>query len=71
MLVRELNKRSVARFGRSPLMSLTVFGIVLLILAYLVAIDRAEWFRIRPATGTAVALSHASTPPAAEQGQKP
>lgn len=29
-------------------------------LAFLIAIDRPEWFHIRPASGTAMALSHAS-----------
>lgn len=34
-------------------------GIGMAILSFLVAIDRPEWFHIRPATGTSVALSHA------------
>lgn len=32
------------------------------VLAFLVAVDRAEWFAIRPATGTSVAMSQASVP---------
>lgn len=35
---------------------LFLFGLA--VLAFLVAIDRPEWFHIRPATGTSVALSH-------------
>lgn len=29
-------------------------------LAFLVAIDRAEWFEVRPASGTAMAMARAS-----------
>lgn len=36
--------------------ALFLFGIF--VLGFLVAIDRPEWFHIRPATGTSVALSH-------------
>jgi hypothetical protein len=32
-------------------------------LAFLIAIDRPEWFNLRPASGTAAAMSHASQPP--------
>jgi len=30
------------------------------VLGYLVAIDRTEWFSIRPATGTSIAMANAS-----------
>lgn len=39
-----------------------LFGVA--ILTYLVAIDRTEWFHLRPASGTAVAISEASRAPA-------
>lgn len=32
------------------------------ILAFLVAIDRPHWFNLRPASGTAAAMSHAAAP---------
>lgn len=32
----------------------------LTVLGFLVSVDRAEWFSIRPATGTSIAMSHAS-----------
>lgn len=44
--------------------SLLMLSFGLMILAYLVAIDRPEWFHIRPVTGTAAAMSHAASPPA-------
>jgi hypothetical protein len=31
------------------------------VLSFLVAIDRAEWFSLRPATGTSIAMAAAST----------
>jgi hypothetical protein len=37
---------------------LLAFGIC--VLSFLVAIDRAEWFAIRPATGTSIAMAAAS-----------
>jgi hypothetical protein len=36
-----------------------LLSVGLAVLAFLVAIDRPEWFHIRPATGTSIALSHA------------
>jgi hypothetical protein len=38
--------------------ALLVFG--LSILAFLTAIDRPEWFHLKPATGTAAAMVYAS-----------
>jgi hypothetical protein len=35
-----------------------LLSVGLAVLGFLVAIDRPEWFHIRPATGTSVALSH-------------
>jgi hypothetical protein len=40
--------------------SLALLGFGCLMLAYLVAIDRTEWFNLRPASGTAAAMSNAS-----------
>jgi hypothetical protein len=37
---------------------LLLFGLG--VLGFLVAVDRADWFAIRPATGTSIALAHAS-----------
>jgi hypothetical protein len=37
------------------------FGVA--VLAFLAVTGRAEWFRLRPATGTAAALSYAAQPP--------
>jgi hypothetical protein len=45
----------------SPLwgrLALLMFGLT--VLAFLTAIDRAEWFRMKPATGTAAAMAYAS-----------
>lgn len=42
--------------------SLLLLGFGLAVLAFLVAIGRPHWFEVRPATGTAVAMSHAATP---------
>lgn len=46
-----------ARHRLTGTMGLMGFGMA--ILAFLVAIDRPQWFHIRPATGTSLALSHA------------
>ena len=40
-----------------------LFGVA--VLAYLVAIERPQWFVLRPATGTAVAMARAADAPAA------
>ena len=34
------------------------------VLAFLVAVDRAEWFSIRPATGTSIAMARSTEKPA-------
>jgi hypothetical protein len=39
-------------------------------LAFLIAIDRPEWFNLRPASGTAAAMAHASDNHSGEQGAK-
>jgi hypothetical protein len=41
--------------------SLIAFAFGLTILAFLVAIERPEWFHIRPVSGVAAAMSNAST----------
>jgi len=38
---------------------LLLFGLG--VLGFLVAIDRADWFAIRPATGTSIAMAHAAS----------
>lgn len=45
---------------------LLLFGIG--VLGFLIAIDRAEWFAIRPATGTSLAMSKASAAGIARPG---
>ncbi|VWX53760.1 hypothetical protein [Novosphingobium sp. 9U] len=44
-------------------MLLLAFGFA--VLTFLVAIDRADWFAIRPATGTSIAMSNAAAPASA------
>jgi cytoskeletal protein RodZ len=41
-----------------------LFAFGLGVLAFLVAIDHVEWFAIRPATGTSLAMANAATPTA-------
>jgi len=48
---------------RRLLPSFGIVGFGLGCLAFLVAIDRPHWFELRPATGTATALSHAAQRP--------
>lgn len=38
--------------------ALLLFGLATL--AFLIAIDRPQWFHLRPASGTAAAMSHAA-----------
>ena len=40
--------------------SLMLLSFGCLMLAYLIAIDRTEWFSLRPASGTAAAMSNAA-----------
>ena len=48
----------------SPLWSrLALLAFGLTVLAFLTAIDRPEWFRLKPATGTAAAMVYASDHP--------
>lgn len=51
------NSRSILETMQASLMALA-FGLG--ILAFLIAIDRPQWFNLRPASGTAAALSNAS-----------
>ena len=46
--------------------SLCLLAFGLCTLAFLIAIDRPEWFELRPASGTAAAMSNAGTPPVAK-----
>ncbi|MBB5711981.1 hypothetical protein [Sphingomonas xinjiangensis] len=43
--------------------SLFLLAFGLCTLAFLVAIDRPEWFELRPASGTAAAMSNAGNTP--------
>jgi len=47
-------------------LALLAFGLGTL--AFLITIDHPEWFHIRPATGTAVAMSHAANATAITDG---
>jgi hypothetical protein len=51
--------------------TMLLFGLA--ILAFLVAIDRPEWFHLRPASGTAVAMANAAAKPdrSAPEGKEP
>jgi len=51
--------------------TMALLGVGLAILAFLVAIDRPQWFHIRPATGTSLAMSHAMGGKAADKNQQP
>jgi hypothetical protein len=51
------DSKTVIETVRSSLMLLS-FGLG--ILAFLIAIDRPEWFNLRPVSGTAAAMSNAS-----------
>lgn len=41
---------------------LMLLGFGFAVLTFLVAIDRADWFAIRPATGTSIAMANAAAP---------
>jgi hypothetical protein len=58
------DKKSLFEQLRASLIMLA-FGLATL--AFLVAIDRPEWFELRPVSGTAAAMSNAGTQAAAEQ----
>lgn len=47
---------------------LLLFGLG--VLGFLVAIDRADWFALRPATGTSIAMSNASAAPLTDRESK-
>lgn len=49
-------KRMIEVFTGRALLLLFGLGV----LGFLVAVDRAEWFSIRPATGTSIAMAKAS-----------
>jgi hypothetical protein len=51
--------------------TMALLGVGLAILAFLVAIDRPQWFHIRPATGTSLAMSHAMGGKAADKNHQP
>jgi hypothetical protein len=49
---------AVARPGGS--MKLTLIALAVFVMAVLVLVDNQKWFELRPATGTAAAMYHAS-----------
>lgn len=49
---------AVARPGGG--MTLTLIALAVFVVAFLVLVDSQEWFELRPATGTAAAMYHAS-----------
>jgi hypothetical protein len=55
------HRKSVAQQVRASLFMLA-FG--LSTLAFLIAIDRPEWFEVRPVSGSAAAMSNAGAAPA-------
>jgi hypothetical protein len=57
------DRESRANLTRSLRSSLMLLAFGLFILAYLVAIDRPHWFRVKPATGTAAAMAVAADVP--------
>lgn len=59
------NSPSPSRFKipHSARSSFAMLGFGLMLLAFLIAIDRPQWFVLRPASGTAAALANASTKP--------
>ncbi|WP_010545712.1 hypothetical protein [Sphingomonas elodea] len=60
-------ERSRRRERLRSSIALLLFGLGTL--AFLIAIDRPEWFHLRPASGTAAAMSHAAAPaPARNDG---
>lgn len=52
------DRRRLMERLRSSL-AMLLFGVGTL--AFLIAIDRPEWFHLRPANGTAEAMSHSAT----------
>ena len=58
----ENNPRGRRRESDHSLMSsLFLFGFGVMLLLFLVAIEHQNWFHIRPGSGTAAAMSYAST----------
>jgi hypothetical protein len=53
------DERSRRRERLRSSIALLLFGLGTL--AFLIAIDRPEWFHLRPASGAAEAMSHAAT----------
>lgn len=61
MKYRDKNSRMATLENLAGSLMLISFGLA--ILAYLIAIDRPEWFTIRPVSGTAAAMSNVAQPP--------
>ncbi len=70
--MRQFQDHDSPTLGQSVRATLMMLAFGLAILAFLISIDHPEWFRLRPMTGTAIAMSHASDDAAAnamEQGR--
>ena len=61
--MKQPEERDFLRTLRSAKASLIMLAFGLGVLAFLVGIDRAHWFRLRPASGTAAAMWHAADRP--------
>jgi len=61
--MRKLDQRDGRQVMESVLGSLVMLTFALGVLAFLIAVDHADWFHIRPATGTAAAMSNAADRP--------
>ncbi|WP_231636166.1 MULTISPECIES: hypothetical protein [unclassified Novosphingobium] len=58
--MRHMTDAERARLRQSLIGNFLLLLFGLGVLGFLVAIDRADWFTLRPVSGTSVALSHAS-----------
>ena len=59
--MQPMNDAERARLRQSLVGNFLLLLFGLGVLGFLVAVDRAEWFTLRPVSGTSVALSHAAT----------
>ncbi|MBB3938792.1 hypothetical protein GGR39_000421 [Novosphingobium fluoreni] len=56
----DANKPTPSRAREILTGRLLLLGFGLSVLGFLVAVDRPDWFAIRPATGTSIAMANAS-----------
>jgi hypothetical protein len=59
--MRQFDEQDSKGWGGSLRSGLAMLAFGLTILTYLVSIDHPEWFHMRPASGTAVAMANAAT----------